>query len=59
MRIGLRNAFRRKTYILSQIDFIKILAGSTMLRELCPDYDSLDNDGKNVVRRQLADSLIC
>ena len=47
-----------KTYILSQIDFIKILAGSTMLRELCPDYDSMDNDGKNVVRRQLADSLL-
>ena len=47
-----------KTYILNQIDFIKVLAGSTMLREMCPDYDLRDNEGKNVVRKQLADSLL-
>ena len=46
-----------KTYILNQIDFIKVLAGSAMLREMCPDYDLRDNEGKNVVRKQLADSL--
>ncbi len=47
-----------KTYILNQIDFIKVLAGSTMLREMCPDYDLRDNEGKNEVRKQLAESLL-
>lgn len=47
-----------KTYILNQIDFIKVFAGSTMLREMCPDYDLRDNEGKNEVRKQLADSLL-
>lgn len=59
MRIGLYGMpSAGKTYILSQIDYINVLAGSAMLHEICPDYDSRDNEGKNVVRRQLADSLL-
>ena len=47
-----------KTYILNQLDFIRVLPGSKMLREMCPDYDLRDNEGKNEIRRQLADSLM-
>lgn len=58
MRIGLYGMpSAGKTNILNKIDFIKVLTGSAMLREICHDYDSRNDDGKNVVRRQLADSL--
>ena len=58
MRIGLYGMpTAGKSYILDKIDFIKVLAGSKMLREICPDFDLLDDVGKERVRRQLADSL--
>ncbi len=59
MRIGLYGMpTAGKSYILDKIDFIKVAAGSRMLREICPDFDSENEAGRNAARRQLADLLI-
>lgn len=47
-----------KTYILDKLDFIKVISGSKMLHEICPEFDLLDELGKAEVRRKLADLLI-
>ena len=40
MRIGLYGMpTAGKSYILDRIDFIKVIAGSKMLHEICPDFD--------------------
>ena len=40
MRIGLYGLpTAGKTYILDKINFIDVVSGSRMLRELCPDFD--------------------
>ena len=58
MRIGLYGMpTAGKSYILDKIDFIKVMAGSKMLREICPDFDLKDEAGKGAVRQQLADIL--
>ncbi len=58
MRIGLYGMpTAGKSYILDKIDFIKVMAGSKMLREICPGFDSKDETGKGAVRQQLADIL--
>lgn len=58
MRIGLYGMpTAGKSYILDKIDFIKVMAGSKMIREMCPDFDSKDEADKGTVRRQLADLL--
>lgn len=46
-----------KSYILERLDFIEVLSGSKMLREICPGFDSKDEVEKEAVRRELADLL--
>ena len=58
MRIGLYGMpAAGKTYILNKLDFIKVVSGSLMLREICPEFDQKDEEEKNEVRRKLADRL--
>ena len=58
MRIGLYGMpTAGKSYILDRLDFIKVMAGSRMLREICPDFDAKDEAGKAAVRQELADML--
>lgn len=58
MRIGLYGIpTAGKSYILDRLDFIKVMAGSRMLREICPDFDAKDEAGKTAVRQELADML--
>ncbi len=58
MRIGLYGMpTSGKTFILDQVDFIKVMQGSRMLRQLCNDFDSLDEENKKSVRLKLADEL--
>lgn len=46
-----------KSYILERIDFIEVIAGSAMLRKICPDFDSKDESGKCEARQELAKLL--
>lgn len=46
-----------KTYFLEKLDFIEVVAGSRMLREMCPDFDNRDEAGKREIREKLADFL--
>lgn len=58
MRIGLYGMpTSGKTFILDQVDFITVMQGSRMLRQLCNDFDSLDEESKKSVRLKLADEL--
>ena len=58
MKIGLYGLpTSGKTYILEKIDFIKVIQGSRMLHELCPEFDSVDEDKKSIVRQKLANLL--
>lgn len=58
MRIGLYGMpTAGKSYILDRLDFIDVVSGSKMLREICPAFDSKDEAGKGAVRRELADLL--
>ncbi len=58
MRIGLYGMpAAGKTYILDKLNFVKVIPGSTMLREICPEFDQKDEEEKNAVRRELAGSL--
>ena len=47
-----------KTTILNSIDFCDVVHGSNSLREMCPEFDSLDYSGKDSVRKRLAESLL-
>ncbi len=58
MRIGLYGLpTSGKTYLLEKVDFLKVMQGSRMLREICPDFDDKDEDDKRIVREKLADLL--
>lgn len=47
MRIGLYGMpTAGKTYILEKVDSIEVMAGSVLLREICPSFDLEDDHGK-------------
>ena len=59
MRIGLYGMpTAGKSFILDKIDFIKVMSGSKMLHELCPDFDLRGEEGKQAIRQELADFLM-
>ena len=48
MRIGLYGMpTAGKSYILDKVDFLEVMSGSVLLREICPTFDSEDDHGKN------------
>ena len=58
MRIGLYGLpTAGKTFILDAIRNFDVLAGSSMLKELEPNFHSLSEEGKKYVRKQLAINL--
>ena len=60
MRIGLYGMpTAGKTYILEKVDSIEVMAGSVLLREICPSFDLEDDYGKNMAREELAKRLLC
>ena len=43
MRIGLYGMpTAGKTYILDKVDFLEVMSGSVLLREICPTFDSVN-----------------
>ena len=59
MRIGLYGMpTAGKTYILDQIDFIEVIAGSQLLREYDPDFDTRDAAGKEQDRKAVAQLMM-
>lgn len=59
MRIGLYGMpTAGKTHILNQIDFIEVIAGSKLLRELDSEFDYLDKAGRELTRKKLARTLM-
>lgn len=55
MKIGLYGMpTAGKTYILDQIDFIEVVAGSNLLRKYDPDFDSRDENGRKKARKAIA-----
>lgn len=59
MRIGLYGMpTAGKTYILNKLDFIEVMEGSVLLREICLDFDSEEEGGKNIARKELAKRLL-
>ena len=58
MKIGLYGMpASGKTYILDRIPFLQTLAGSRLLREGNPEFDSLDERGREEARKALARGL--
>lgn len=58
MKIGLYGLpSAGKSYILNRIDFIKVYEGSVTMKKLFPEFDSLDENGKNNVRLKFASLL--
>ena len=58
MRIGLYGMpTAGKTHILNRLDFIEVMAGSVLLREICPGFDTESEHGKNIAREELAKRL--
>ena len=59
MRIGLYGLpSAGKTHILSKIDFMEVISGSTLLHKYAHDFDSQGEIFRNNVREQLARSLM-
>ena len=59
MRIGLYGMpTAGKTHILERLDFIEVAAGSRLLREYDPDFDSRDEAGKERDRKALAQIMM-
>ena len=59
MRIGLFGLpTAGKTYILDKISFLDVVSGSTMLREICPEFDLKNDVEKNKTRMDLANILM-
>ena len=59
MRIGLYGMpTAGKTYILDKVDFLEVMSGSVLLREICPSFDLEDDHGKNMAREELAKRLL-
>lgn len=55
MRIGLYGMPTcGKSYILDKINFMEVIHGSQLLRQMTPDFDSLDDAGRNEARRKFA-----
>lgn len=55
MRIGLYGMPTcGKSYILERIDFMEVIHGSRLLRQMNPDFDNLDDKGRNEARRKFA-----
>ena len=58
MKIGLYGLpTAGKTYILNAVNNIEALHGRDMLDQIAPDFSSLDDDGKDTARKELASSL--
>lgn len=56
MRIGLYGLpTAGKSFIEDKIDFMDVLHGSTLLHEVAPSFDNMDETGKNAIREKLAD----
>lgn len=47
-----------KSHILNKIDFINVVEGSSTMKKIFPDFDILDEIGKNIVRKQFAENLL-
>ena len=59
MRIGLYGMpTAGKTYILRQIDFMKVESGSQLLRKYDPGFDNRSDEEKEKVRRTMASCLL-
>ncbi len=59
MRIGLYGMpTAGKTYILDKVDFLEVMSGSVLLREICPSFDLEDDHGKNMACEELAKRLL-
>ena len=59
MRIGLYGMpSAGKSYLLSQIDFIEVIAGSKLLWEMAPDFDKRDKAGRKKAREAVAKRLL-
>ncbi len=59
MRIGLYGMpSAGKTCLLKQIDFMEVVTGSKLLREMAPDFDTRDNIGRRKVREAVAKKLL-
>ena len=55
MRIGLYGMpTSGKTHVLDQIDFMEVVVGSRLLRELDPDFDKRNEAGRERDREELA-----
>lgn len=55
MRIGLYGLpTAGKSYILSAVRNLEVLSGSSLLRELAPDFSDRSEDEKSCIRKQLA-----
>lgn len=58
MRVGLYGLpTAGKTYILDAVRNFEVLAGSSLLKEISPDFHSLSVEDKELVRKQLASRL--
>lgn len=59
MRIGLYGMpSAGKTYILNQIDFIEVVSGSKLLREIDPAFDIGDENARKETREKLAKMMM-
>ncbi len=59
MRIGLYGMpSAGKSYLLSQIDFIEVIAGSKLLWEMAPDFNKRDKAGRKKAREAVAKRLL-
>lgn len=58
MRIGLYGMpTSGKSYILDQVDSVRVMHGSRMLRQICNDFELKDEEQKRIVRLKLANIL--
>lgn len=58
MRIGLYGLpGAGKSHLLEQIDFMRVIQGSVTMKKMFPQFDLLDEDEKNAVRKQFAEYL--
>lgn len=59
MKIGLYGMpTSGKTYILEKIDFMEVIAGSTLLRQHDPLFDERDEQGRDKTRSEIATLLM-
>ena len=55
MRIGLYGLpTAGKSYVLNAVRNLEVLSGSTLLKEIAPDFQELTEEGKTAVRIKLA-----